>query len=102
MRFLWLLLFWVLATPAFSASFDCSADSLSTVEQLICQRPELSQLDTQLAKQFKSTREVMDNSVLRASQIHWMTHHQRPCGQVPILILKWHALPKRLNNACSP
>jgi len=80
-RFLWLLLFWVLATPAFSASFDCSTDSLSTVEQLICQRPELSQLDTQLAKQFKSTREVMDNSVLRASQIHWMTHHQRPCGQ---------------------
>jgi len=73
-----------LATPAMSASFDCGKKGSSN-EQLICDDPQLSAMDDQLAKTFKVLRRKMadPHAFTVASDQQWIWRekncHSREC-----------------------
>lgn len=58
-----------------SPSFDCSKAEKGSVEEIICNDPELSRLDRELAKVYKEAEEKAKNekpSVLKAEQRGWI------------------------------
>src|SRR5215510_10596705 len=65
---------------AHGASFDCSR-ATSSVEKLVCNDAELSQLDDKLALRYKeaSADSSKNQSELRADQKRWLAH-RNSCG----------------------
>lgn len=67
------------ASPAYSASFDCSKAS-SLTERTICNNPTISVLDDKLGSAYKSAMsKTNDQSKLKADQIAWIKE-SRLCG----------------------
>jgi len=81
----------LLATPAFSASFDCSKGG-SANEKIICTDPQLSAMDDQLAKTFKQARKKADDrrafNVASDKQWRW---REKNCSTRECLV-DWYRL----------
>ncbi len=64
-----------LAEPAAAVSFDCSRTQ-NSVERRICQNRELSDLDSQMDREYRSVsariRPRSDVPFLRADQLRWL------------------------------
>ena len=59
---------------ALSPSFDCSAVSEASIESMICQQPDLAQLDNQLSNVYQQALNKAENSSreLKAMQRGWL------------------------------
>lgn len=72
MRWLWVVFFGLLATGAQAASFDC-AKAATEIEHAICNSPELSQLDEDMAAAYKQVPQSNKYfASLRANQRDWL------------------------------
>ena len=71
--------------PAAAASFDCKK-ATSKVEKLICQSPELSKLDNNLARTYKSVLvSATDKVWLKKDQMAWLKYTRNGCPTVVCL-----------------
>jgi uncharacterized protein YecT (DUF1311 family) len=72
-----LLLLTLTATFLLSASFDCQK-ATTDIEKLICSDEELSRLDDELGKAYKSVLNETDNSnIFKQKQKKWLTERNR-------------------------
>lgn len=76
------LLFFVFSVEAVAASFDC-AKSLTAVEQAICSDANLSYLDEELNKIYKSVHTGQPDVAI--SQKKWLLHSRNRCGSTVCL-----------------
>ncbi len=66
-------------TPAAAASFDCSMAG-SAVEHMVCDDPELSRLDEELADAYRQALSAApEPDDLRAQQTEWLRKHRDAC-----------------------
>lgn len=85
-----ILCFVLTAIPVFSgfvraASFDCSIDTLTKVERVICSDQELSQLDDQIAVAYHAAMANAGNkTMLRNRQRGWLRQRNQ-CKDIPCL-----------------
>ena len=71
--------------PAAAASFDCKK-ATSKVEKLICQSPELSKLDNNLARTYKSALvSATDKVWFKKDQMAWLKYTRNGCPTVVCL-----------------
>lgn len=65
--------------PAVAASFDCKK-AASEVEKLICENPELSKLDDDLAQAYKNALiSAADKEALKKNQVWWLKFTRNIC-----------------------
>ncbi|MEP4293644.1 MAG: lysozyme inhibitor LprI family protein [Rhizobiaceae bacterium] len=88
------LMFWAIPNPTFAApSFDCAKAS-SRVEKLICARPGLAQLDSDLADAYRTAlRDVSWSSAnrrIRAEQKDWIARRNQ-CQNAKCLRRLYHS-----------
>ncbi|UYD57515.1 hypothetical protein OFDDKENP_00139 [Aeromonas phage B614] len=60
MKFVSIIAFGLLSSSAMAASFDCNTPGLKTIEKAICQVPDLSLMDEQLADAYKVVRHIKE------------------------------------------
>ncbi|MFN7650236.1 MAG: lysozyme inhibitor LprI family protein [Acidobacteriota bacterium] len=95
------LLLWIMACNAWAASFDC-AKARSMVEKAICNDPELSKLDEELAGAYKSALATHPlPSYVRARQVDWLRRLQNLDGPsvLPGLRTKYRSRVSHLKTA---
>jgi len=71
----------VLTVTVQAASFDC-AKAHSKVEHLVCENPELSELDSNLTKEYQtilSKANEEEKQRLPTEQRHWLSHTRNAC-----------------------
>ena len=59
----------ILLAPVFAASFDCTSPNLRATEKAVCQIPELSLMDDQLADAYKLVSHIPE---VKADQMSWL------------------------------
>src|SRR5687768_16262824 len=72
-----LLILFLLSSPLFAASFDCSKAS-TPIEKTICGSPRLSALDDELAATYAAARKNGGDAV-RRSQRTWLAETRAEC-----------------------
>lgn len=78
-------LFVSLVVPAQAASFDCRK-ARTHVEKTICADPTLSQLDSDMAVQYRQSRQqASDTSSLISEQKRWLTYQRNTCQSTSCL-----------------
>lgn len=83
-----------------AASFDCTKATTS-VEKLICNNEDISSLDDQLAKSYKSALEkTSDKEGFKKAQVEWLKQ-QRLCKDVACLSSVYQERISVLNNQVS-
>jgi uncharacterized protein len=73
---------------AWSASFDCSASGLANVDRMICQDPQLSELDSKLGAAYASAKTSLppgERSSLLATQRAWIAQRNK-CSDASCLL----------------
>jgi uncharacterized protein len=82
----WVLVLSVAAVPARAASFDC-AKAASKVEKMICADPVVSQLDSDLARDYSSARPALGAGAtcLVSDQRQWLRTVRNRCASVDCL-----------------
>lgn len=79
-KFIGLIALFVLPLEAQSASFDCKKSS-ATVERLICNNPELSEIDSNLSQIYaKALTQSSDKPTLKKQQREWLQYVRNKCG----------------------
>ncbi len=77
------LLALLIASPAAAASFDCAKAS-HVVEKIICDHPDISRMDEEMAAVYKDRLAAMvDKEGLRAMQKDWMALMRKNCKDAP-------------------
>lgn len=76
------------ATSAHAASFDCGA-ARSPIEHAICNDPQLSALDSELANAYRAAlnKRGADTDALKAGQREWLKQ-RAPSGEIDVAALK--------------
>lgn len=88
------------STPLLAASFDCTKAAMS-VEKLICNNEDISSLDDQLAKSYKSALEkTSDKEGFKKTQAEWLKQ-QRLCKDVACLSNVYQERISALNSQTS-
>ncbi|QBX32710.1 hypothetical protein Asfd1_84 [Aeromonas phage Asfd_1] len=59
MKFVSVIALGLLSSSAMAASFDCNHQNLNAIEKTICQVPDLSRMDEQLADAYKAVRHIV-------------------------------------------
>ena len=77
------------ATTAHAASFDCGA-ARSPIEHAICNDPQLSALDSELANAYRAAlnKRGADTDALKAGQREWLKQRAPSSGEIDVALLK--------------
>lgn len=95
-----LIALFLTSPPLLAASFDCTKAATS-VEKLICNNEDISSLDDQLAKSYKSALEkTSDKEGFKKAQVEWLKQ-QRLCKDVACLSSVYQERISVLNNQVS-
>lgn len=74
------------SAKAFSASYNCEAPKLTTIEKMICADKSLSKLDEELASIYKVSRsKIKDTQQLRVEQLNWLRNTRNECFYIECL-----------------
>ncbi|TSA49764.1 MAG: DUF1311 domain-containing protein [Nitrosomonadales bacterium] len=94
----------VLPLPAQAASFDCDK-AQTKVEHLICDDPQLSELDNKLAQDYQDVLSKADDEQKQrvvAEQKHWLKFTRNVCGKATCLKHAYWSRQAALENFFEP